>query len=62
MGSAACSSCGEPVPVAEWQWASGFALGAFAFDFWGWPPLTDAFVEEFTMHLGHPTEQQTGKF
>lgn len=61
-GAAACPSCGESTPVTQWQWPAGFALGALAFDFWGWPPLTDAFVEEFATQSGHRTKYQMGKF
>ncbi len=61
-GTAACTSCGDLVSVTEWEWPSGFALGALAFDFWGWPPLTDSFVTEFAAQLGHRIEHHTGKF
>ncbi|MER6997660.1 hypothetical protein [Streptomyces sp. NPDC000410] len=61
-GSAACSTCGEAVPVTEWQWSSGFDLGALAFEFWGWPPLDVDFLAEFGRQLGHRTEEQSGKF
>ncbi|MFD0364971.1 hypothetical protein ACFQZZ_26335 [Nocardia sp. GCM10030253] len=62
VGTAACKSCGDAIPVTEWQWPWGFALGALAFDFWGWPPLTDTFITEFGAQLGHRIEHQTGKF
>ncbi|MEV8566818.1 hypothetical protein AB0436_14840 [Streptomyces sp. NPDC051322] len=61
-GSAVCSACGAAVPVAEWQFGSGFDLGALAFDFWGWPPLGVGFCGEFGKRLGYRTEEQTGKF
>ncbi|MFE6923157.1 hypothetical protein ACFVAV_19165 [Nocardia sp. NPDC057663] len=61
-GSATCVSCAVTSPITEWRWADGFALGALAFDFWGWPPLTDEFVTEFGVRLGHRTEHHTGKF
>ncbi|WP_455355238.1 hypothetical protein [Streptomyces sp. SYSU K217416] len=61
-GSVRCAGCQAVVLVTEWQWADGFALGALAFDFWGWPPLTDAFVAEFSRQLGHRTAQHGGKF
>ncbi|MFF3322960.1 hypothetical protein [Streptomyces sp. NPDC002889] len=61
-GSADCSACGASVPVTEWEWEMNFALGALAFDFWGWPPLTDDFAAEFGRQLGHRTAQHMGKF
>ncbi|MFD3593995.1 hypothetical protein ACFWU5_14810 [Nocardia sp. NPDC058640] len=61
-GSAPCTSCTTNSPITTWQWDDGFALGALAFDFWGWPPLTDEFITEFTARLGHRIEHHTGKF
>ncbi|TDC21219.1 hypothetical protein E1265_18615 [Streptomyces sp. 8K308] len=61
-GSVSCSACGASVPVTEWRWDSGFAVGALAFEFWGWPPLTDEFHEEFGRRLGHRTVIHQGKF
>ncbi|MBF6411597.1 hypothetical protein [Nocardia cyriacigeorgica] len=61
-GLAGCGRCGMASPVTEWRWPSGFALGALAFDFWGWPPLTDDFVAEFAARLGHRVEHHSGKF
>lgn len=61
-GSVTCTGCGEAAGVTEWGWPSGFALGALAFDFWGWPPLTEKFVTEFRTQLGHQIEHHTGKF
>ncbi|MEV0173558.1 hypothetical protein AB0I00_20875 [Streptomyces sp. NPDC050803] len=61
-GSAACPSCGVSVPVTEWQWDSSFAVGALAFDFWGWPPLSVDFCESFARQLGHRTVEHMGKF
>ncbi|WP_328665560.1 hypothetical protein OG905_01030 [Streptomyces sp. NBC_00322] len=60
--SVPCAACETSVPITAWQWDSEFALGALAFDFWGWPPLTDDFVAEFTRQLGHRTAQHSGKF
>jgi hypothetical protein len=61
-GVAACRLCGTGSPVTEWLWPWGFALGALAFDFWGWPSLTEEFVTEFATHLGHRIDHHTGKF
>ncbi|MFE7778163.1 hypothetical protein ACFU5O_30550 [Streptomyces sp. NPDC057445] len=61
-GHARCTACQAVVPITQWQWDSDFALGALAFDFWGWPPLTDDFVAEFSGQLGHRTAQHSGKF
>jgi len=62
-GSAPCSACGASVSVTEWQWgASDFAVGALAFDFWGWPPLSTEFCAEFSRQLGHRTAEHMGKF
>ncbi|BDT88516.1 hypothetical protein IU485_08010 [Nocardia cyriacigeorgica] len=61
-GTVACRRCQASSPITEWRWPSGFALGALAFDFWGWPPLTDAFVAEFAARLGHRVAHHTGKF
>ncbi|MEU0392098.1 hypothetical protein ABZ208_04810 [Streptomyces sp. NPDC006208] len=61
-GSVDCPACRASVPVTEWRFGWGFELGALAFDFWGWPPLTDEFVAEFGRQLGHRVEQHGGKF
>jgi hypothetical protein len=61
-GSVLCSACEASVPVTEWRFGSGFDLGALAFDFWGWPPLSVGFCAEFGKRLGHRTEEQMGKF
>lgn len=61
-GGAPCSACGAVVPVTEWQWEPNFAVGALAFDFWGWPPLSASFRARFGRQLGHRTAEQTGKF
>ncbi|MEV5986961.1 hypothetical protein AB0L85_18375 [Streptomyces sp. NPDC052051] len=61
-GSAPCATCGASVPVTEWEWDTNFVLGALAFDFWGWPPLSAEFQAEFGHRLGHRTEEQMGKF
>lgn len=61
-GSVTCAGCSASSPVTAWHWADNFALGALAFDFWGWPPLSDDFVTEFAARLGHRIEHHTGKF
>jgi hypothetical protein len=61
-GSAGCGACGASVPVTAWEWDESFALGALAFDFWGWPPLSDAFQDAFRRRLGHRTATHQGKF
>lgn len=61
-GSAPCSPCGVSVSVTEWQWESNFAVGALAFDFWGWPPLSADFCATFRRQLGHRTVEHMGKF
>ncbi|MBC7299677.1 MAG: hypothetical protein H5T78_01855 [Nocardia sp.] len=61
-GEAHCPSCKAGSPITDWRWDDGFGLGALAFDFWGWPPLTDEFIAEFTAQLGHRVEHHAGKF
>ncbi|MEU4319405.1 hypothetical protein ACFV24_09335 [Nocardia fluminea] len=61
-GAVTCTSCDTTSPITDWRWPWGFALGTLAFDFWGWPPLTDEFVAEFTARLGHRVDHHTGKF
>jgi hypothetical protein len=61
-GSVACPACGTAVPVTDWDFGSGFVLGALAFDFWGWPPLNTGFHAAFRGQLGHRAEDHTGKF
>ncbi|MFD3744070.1 hypothetical protein [Nocardia sp. NPDC058633] len=62
QGAVSCASCATASPIVTWKWDDGFALGTLAFDFWGWPPLTDEFIAEFTDRLGHRIEHHTGKF
>ncbi|MEU7061989.1 hypothetical protein [Streptomyces sp. NPDC046197] len=50
------------VSVTEWQWEPNFAVGALAFDFWGWPPLSASFCATFRQQLGHQTVEHLGKF
>ncbi|MFC9438739.1 hypothetical protein [Nocardia sp. NPDC057030] len=61
-GVVKCASCDTESPVTEWQWPAEFALGALAFDFWGWPPLTDEFIADLAKQLGHNIDHQSGKF
>ncbi|MGW3739867.1 hypothetical protein ACWD62_04465 [Streptomyces sp. NPDC005146] len=61
-GNAPCPACGASVSVTEWQWESNFAVGALAFDFWGWPPLSVGFRATFSQQLGHRTVEHMGKF
>ncbi|MET9593629.1 hypothetical protein ABZY45_22290 [Streptomyces sp. NPDC006516] len=61
-GDVTCPACAVPVPVTEWEFGPEFDLGALAFDFWGWPPLSVRFLAEFRARLGHRTEEQSGKF
>ncbi|MEV0977602.1 hypothetical protein [Streptomyces sp. NPDC049915] len=61
-GTAPCSACGARVPVTAWQWEDGFALGALAFEFWGWPPLAPDFLDRFGRQLGHRIAHHMGKF
>ncbi|MFI5807244.1 hypothetical protein [Streptomyces sp. NPDC051561] len=60
-GEVACPSCAVPSPVDEWTWASDFAMGALALDFWNWPQLSDAFVERVGRELGHRVVLISGK-
>lgn len=60
-GSAPCSTCGVAVPVTQWQWEPGFAVGALAFDFWNWPSLSADFCVLFSRELGHRTVDHGGK-
>ncbi|MFI9001063.1 hypothetical protein [Streptomyces sp. NPDC053541] len=61
-GDAACPACGTASPVTRWEWCDSYALGTLCFEFWGWPPLADAFVEDLTARLGHRTARHMGKF
>ncbi|MFC6012525.1 hypothetical protein [Nocardia lasii] len=60
-GAVRCGRCATVSPVTDWAWTDGYALGALSFDFWGWPPLSDAFVAEFVARLGHRIEHHSGK-
>ncbi|MFJ3711916.1 hypothetical protein OG204_06110 [Streptomyces sp. NBC_01387] len=57
-----CPSCVKPIPMTEWLWAPGFALGSLAVDFWNWPRLSREFVAEAERQTGHRIEELTGKF
>ncbi|MGY0500252.1 hypothetical protein ACWZHB_17325 [Nocardia sp. FBN12] len=61
-GAVSCPACQTTSPIIDWQWPWGFALGTLAFDFWGWPSLTEEFIAEFTTRLGHRVDHHTGKF
>ncbi|MDA3647942.1 hypothetical protein LZ318_07235 [Saccharopolyspora indica] len=60
-GTAPCPTCGASVPVTQWQWDPGFALGSLAFDFWDWPPLSESFCATFSRQLRHRTAEHGGK-
>ncbi|MEU8897375.1 hypothetical protein [Nocardia sp. NPDC048505] len=60
-GAVACPACAVTSPVADWHWSSGFTLGALAFEFWGWPPLTEEFQQELAARLGHRIVRQVVK-
>jgi Zn ribbon nucleic-acid-binding protein len=61
-GDVACPSCAAVSPVTLWRWDDQeIALGSLAFDFWGWPPLDDAFVASVGELLGHKVALIVGK-
>ncbi|MFF5973859.1 hypothetical protein ACFY7C_20250 [Streptomyces sp. NPDC012769] len=60
-GRAACAACGASSPVTDWRWGDAYALGALTFEFCGWPPLSDTFVEDLGRRLGHRTSRHMGK-
>ncbi|MEV6330127.1 hypothetical protein [Streptomyces sp. NPDC051909] len=61
-GEATCPACATPSPITDWEWGDPYVLGTVCFEFWGWPPLSDAFVVDLTARLGHRTAQHMGKF
>ncbi|MFC9898375.1 hypothetical protein ACFVMC_32190 [Nocardia sp. NPDC127579] len=59
--TATCPTCTAATSVTDWRWSSDFTLSCLAFEFWNWPPLTDAFHQELAARLGHPLRRQVVK-
>ncbi len=48
-----CSACGRWCGLNDWNWDPPWGLGCLGFEFWGWWPLTDAFIAEVAGLLEH---------
>ncbi|MEV6280728.1 hypothetical protein [Nocardia sp. NPDC051832] len=59
--TAPCPACAATSTITAWQWSSDFTLSTLAFEFWNWPPLTEAFQQELSARLGHPIVRQVVK-
>jgi hypothetical protein len=55
-----CRHCGQASILPQWIHPdAGFIM--LAFEFWNWPPLSDAFVEAIAQRLGHQISVIVGK-
>jgi hypothetical protein len=55
-----CRHCGQASDLPRWKHPdAGFIM--LAFEFWNWPPLSDAFVQAIAKRLGHQITVIAGK-
>jgi hypothetical protein len=56
-----CPECGKPERLVEWSGEFPWGFGNLGFKFWNWPPLSERFIQEMAMKLGHRTVLVRGK-
>jgi hypothetical protein len=56
-----CPNCGHTEPITEWPLDPPWGFGNLGFKFWNWPQLTESFIEEVSVLLGHRTVYVYGK-
>jgi len=61
VGELMCPHCGHKQSVTEWEHIDPVGFGLLTLQFWEWPPLSDAFVEQISQRLGHRTILISGK-
>ena len=52
-GLAPCAACGEHIRLVEWRIEPPWGFGYLGFEFWNWPPLSEAFIARVGELLGH---------
>ena len=60
-GQLSCPHCGISRSITEWQHEPAWAFAFLGFEFWSWPPLRMAFVDEFRTRLKHRVVLVVGK-
>ena len=49
----ACPQCGASQAINHWQHDPPWGFGCLGFEFWNWPPLTEAFIQQIADLLNH---------
>jgi hypothetical protein len=60
-GDLVCEHCGFTQTIAKWEHIDPIGFGNLSFTFWNWPPLSPAFIAEFSQMLNHKTLLIEGK-
>jgi hypothetical protein len=58
---APCAAGDERIRLVDWQIDPSWGFGYLGFEFWNWPPLSEAFVARVDGLLGHRTLLVCGK-
>jgi hypothetical protein len=61
VGLLTCPRCDYTEPVTEWGFDPPWGFGNLGFEFWGWPELSEDFVEAVSAWLSHRTVVVYGK-
>lgn len=56
-----CAACGVQIRLVDWQIEPSWGFGYLGFEFWNWPPLSEAFVARIGDLFGHRTLLVRGK-
>jgi len=56
-----CGACSACTPLATVETTPAIACGHLLLTFWNWPPLTDAFLQSVSEHVGGPVALVAGK-
>jgi hypothetical protein len=60
-GEISCEHCGFSQSIAKWTHIDPIGFGHLSFTFWNWPPLSQAFIDEFSQLIRHKTMLIEGK-
>lgn len=60
-GDLVCPVCGTSRSIVKWQHDPPWAFGELGFEFWNWPPFTEAFVRAFENRMGSRIVRVYGK-
>jgi predicted RNA-binding Zn-ribbon protein involved in translation (DUF1610 family) len=56
-----CPTCGQALPLQEWEGERRWAFGYLGITFWNWPPLAESFVKALATHIASPITVVLGR-